>query len=290
MADTKLGYRIWAIAMFVLTTGLKGVSSMKLHRDLGISRKSAWHLVHRIRACWERDEDLLRGPRGSGRDLRRRQGAQKAREQGGPCRARGTAPRTKCPPARRRARRSATCQGFVRGRSRPGRAGPLRRGAGLRWHGGVPARGRQALRRRVRARGSAYERHRVVPVPVQVRPLRDLSPDVRPSSRALPHEVRGTAQSPQLRHSGMDAAHGVGPGRQDADLPATGWHGCGHGPSTALPVRCGLSSRSVQRALRIRNPPPRPVSSPDNSYRQPAWKGSLSTANRVPPGHARRCL
>lgn len=25
---------------------------MKLHRDLGISQKSAWHLAHRIRQCW----------------------------------------------------------------------------------------------------------------------------------------------------------------------------------------------------------------------------------------------
>ncbi len=41
MADTKPGYRVRAVAMFLLITGLKGVSSMKLHRDLGISRKSA---------------------------------------------------------------------------------------------------------------------------------------------------------------------------------------------------------------------------------------------------------
>ena len=26
---------------------------MKLHRDLGISQKSAWHLAHRIRQCWD---------------------------------------------------------------------------------------------------------------------------------------------------------------------------------------------------------------------------------------------
>ncbi len=62
MADTKLGYRTWAVALFLLTTGIKGVSSMKLHRDLGISRKSAWHLAHRIRACWERHQGLFAGP------------------------------------------------------------------------------------------------------------------------------------------------------------------------------------------------------------------------------------
>ena len=41
---------------------LKGVSSMKLHRDLGITQKSAWHLAHRIRKAWETDEGLFSGP------------------------------------------------------------------------------------------------------------------------------------------------------------------------------------------------------------------------------------
>ncbi len=58
----SLGYRTRAVALFLLTTGLKGVSSMKLHRDPGVSRKSAWHLAHRIRACRERDQGLFAGP------------------------------------------------------------------------------------------------------------------------------------------------------------------------------------------------------------------------------------
>ena len=42
MESSKLGYQTWAIATYLLTTSLKGVSSMKLHRDLGITQKSAW--------------------------------------------------------------------------------------------------------------------------------------------------------------------------------------------------------------------------------------------------------
>ena len=53
MQDSKLGYQEWAIAVYLFNTSLKSVSSMKLHRDLGISQKSAWHLAHRIRQCWE---------------------------------------------------------------------------------------------------------------------------------------------------------------------------------------------------------------------------------------------
>ena len=39
----------WAIAFYLYMTSLKGVSSMKLHRDLGIGQKAAWHMAHRIR-------------------------------------------------------------------------------------------------------------------------------------------------------------------------------------------------------------------------------------------------
>ena len=52
----------WAIAVFLMNTSLKGVSSMKLHRDLGISQPSAWHLAHRIRKAWETDGGLFGGP------------------------------------------------------------------------------------------------------------------------------------------------------------------------------------------------------------------------------------
>ncbi len=53
MEASNLGYQTWAIAIYLSTTSLKGVSSMKLHRDLGITQKSAWHLAHRIREAWQ---------------------------------------------------------------------------------------------------------------------------------------------------------------------------------------------------------------------------------------------
>lgn len=49
MQSSNLGYQVWIIAMYMLTTNLKSVSSMKLHRDLAITQKSAWHLAMRIR-------------------------------------------------------------------------------------------------------------------------------------------------------------------------------------------------------------------------------------------------
>lgn len=53
MHDSKLPVSKWAIALFLYSTNLKGVSSLKLHRDLGITQKAAWHMAHRIRECFE---------------------------------------------------------------------------------------------------------------------------------------------------------------------------------------------------------------------------------------------
>ena len=51
MESAKVGYQDWIIAMFLVSTSLKGVSSMKLHRDLGVTQKTAWFLSMRIRTA-----------------------------------------------------------------------------------------------------------------------------------------------------------------------------------------------------------------------------------------------
>ena len=62
MEGSKLGYQAWAIAIYLVATNLKGVSSMKLHRDLEITQKSAWHLAHRLRKAFEGGRPLFAGP------------------------------------------------------------------------------------------------------------------------------------------------------------------------------------------------------------------------------------
>ncbi len=49
MECSNLGYQIWAIAIYLWTTNLKGISSMHLHRDLDVTQRTAWYLLHRIR-------------------------------------------------------------------------------------------------------------------------------------------------------------------------------------------------------------------------------------------------
>ncbi len=52
LADSNVGFRDWAVAIYLITTSLKGVSSMKLHRDLGVTQRTAWFMLHRIREAW----------------------------------------------------------------------------------------------------------------------------------------------------------------------------------------------------------------------------------------------
>ena len=62
MAQSRLPLRKWAFAIYLCATSLKGVSSMKLHRDLKVTQKTAWFLAHRIRAALESDGHLFDGP------------------------------------------------------------------------------------------------------------------------------------------------------------------------------------------------------------------------------------
>ena len=57
MARSNIPMRKWAIGIYYCLTSLKSVSSMKLHRDLGISQPSAWFMMHRIREAWACNED-----------------------------------------------------------------------------------------------------------------------------------------------------------------------------------------------------------------------------------------
>ena len=66
MHSSKLSYQDWAIAIYMLTTNLKGVSSMKIHRDLEISQRSAWFLMHKIRENWADHRDMFQKERFEG--------------------------------------------------------------------------------------------------------------------------------------------------------------------------------------------------------------------------------
>lgn len=47
--NTKIELRLWFGAIYLLTSSKKGISSLQLGRQLGITQKSAWFVLHRIR-------------------------------------------------------------------------------------------------------------------------------------------------------------------------------------------------------------------------------------------------
>jgi transposase-like protein len=65
MERSKIGLHIWLKAMFLLASSKKGISTHQLHRMLGVSLKSTWFLMHRIReAAREPYLGALMGGRG----------------------------------------------------------------------------------------------------------------------------------------------------------------------------------------------------------------------------------
>ena len=62
MEGSNLKYRAWAIGIYLFTTNIKGVSSMRLARELGISQKAAWFMLHRLRLALEAETGPFAGP------------------------------------------------------------------------------------------------------------------------------------------------------------------------------------------------------------------------------------
>lgn len=49
MEDSPLGLDKWLVAMWLISNARNGISSYEIHRALGITQKSSWFLLHRIR-------------------------------------------------------------------------------------------------------------------------------------------------------------------------------------------------------------------------------------------------
>ena len=47
--NTKISLRYWFAGIYLITTHRKGISSHQLARDLGVTQKTAWFILHRVR-------------------------------------------------------------------------------------------------------------------------------------------------------------------------------------------------------------------------------------------------
>ena len=65
MEASPIPLRKWVVAFYLMTTNLKGVSSMRLRRELKVTQKTAWYMIHRIREMLEEHANIAKkGARG----------------------------------------------------------------------------------------------------------------------------------------------------------------------------------------------------------------------------------
>jgi transposase-like protein len=62
MEDSPIGLDKWLAAIWMIAGAKNGISSYEIHRGLGITQKSAWFLLHRIRLAMQKESfDKLSG-------------------------------------------------------------------------------------------------------------------------------------------------------------------------------------------------------------------------------------
>jgi hypothetical protein len=60
MEDSPIGLEKWLPAMWLLSSAKNGISSYELSRALGVTQKSAWFMLHRIRLAMKNESKLTR--------------------------------------------------------------------------------------------------------------------------------------------------------------------------------------------------------------------------------------
>ena len=62
MEGSKISYQNWAFSIYLMVTNGKGISSMKVRRELNVRQVTAWFLMHRVREAMTVEPELMDGP------------------------------------------------------------------------------------------------------------------------------------------------------------------------------------------------------------------------------------
>jgi len=57
--NTKIELRTWFVAIYLITSHRKGISSMQLAKDLNVTQTTAWFVLQRIRRCFEIENNIV---------------------------------------------------------------------------------------------------------------------------------------------------------------------------------------------------------------------------------------
>lgn len=59
--NTKISLRKWFIAMYLISTHKKGISSVQLATDIAVTQKTAWFILHKVRTLFAQEDVVLEG-------------------------------------------------------------------------------------------------------------------------------------------------------------------------------------------------------------------------------------
>ena len=63
MQSSRIGFQKWGIAFWMMSTGFKGTSSVRLHQLIRVRQATAWFMMQRIREAFDEGENLpFQGP------------------------------------------------------------------------------------------------------------------------------------------------------------------------------------------------------------------------------------
>lgn len=56
--NTNISLKKWFMVIWIISSHKKGISSVQIAKDLGLTQKTAWFMLQRIRTCFEPDLDI----------------------------------------------------------------------------------------------------------------------------------------------------------------------------------------------------------------------------------------
>ena len=224
MESSKIALRQWAIAIYMAATNLKGVSSMKIHRELGMTQKSAWFLIQRVREFSAGAAPILTGPVEV--DETYVGGLEKNRHKSEKMHAgRGTAGKATVMGARQLDGKivarplgwepGETLAGFVHEHVK---AGVTLYTDDHTAYKSLRGRYDQTPRWGVRPGRCAHQRYRILLVDAETSAQRDVSQDQPQAPRPLRQRIRRAAQHSLARHLGANGRYLPGYGPQAAPV------------------------------------------------------------------------
>ena len=231
MERSKVPLRKWAVAIYLEMTSLKGISSMKLHRELKVTQRTAWFMLHRIREAWGQERKaLFAGPLEvdetymGGRERNKHSNKKLRAGRGGVGKAIVVAAKDRATNEVRaevvERTDAKTLQGFVADHAAPGATVYTDEAAAYK---GMPFK-HESVRHsagRVRQGDGAYQRHGVLLGHAETGAQGRLPQDQPQTSRPLRAPVRGQAQRPRGRHDHANAERRCRDGRGAAALPGS---------------------------------------------------------------------